>query len=215
MTLIPDLPKIYHITHLDNLTGIISDECLWPNVAMLEKDGSYVDIGMKAVKQIRNEHPVICHPGDHVSEYVPFYFCPRSVMLYVINKGQNPDVSYQRGQEFILHLEADLQVVVKWADSEKKRWAFTLSNAAGINAEFRCDLHQLGDLDWKAIDAKYFLDEATKKKKQAEFLVRDMFPWHLIRRIGVQNEAIKSYILDIFVRVGYRPIIEVRKDWYF
>ena len=113
MTLIPDQPKIYHITHLDNLTGIISDECLWPNVAMLEKDGSYVDIGMKAVKQIRSEHPVICHPGDHVSEYVPFYFCPRSVMLYVINKGQNPDVSYQRGQEFILHLEADLQSFVE------------------------------------------------------------------------------------------------------
>lgn len=59
-------PKIYHITHLDNLTGIISEERLWLDEAMLEKDRSYVDIGMKAEKQKRSEHRVICQFGAHI-----------------------------------------------------------------------------------------------------------------------------------------------------
>jgi len=27
---------------------------------------------------------VDCHPGTKVGEYVPFYFCPWSIMLYLL-----------------------------------------------------------------------------------------------------------------------------------
>jgi hypothetical protein len=49
---------------------------------------------------------VKCHPGTCVGEYVPFYFCPRSVMLYVINKGNHLDLQFRDGQSGIVHLEA-------------------------------------------------------------------------------------------------------------
>ena len=54
---------------LDNLTGIINEEQLWSDAAMLEKDRSYVDIGMKAVKQKRSEHRVIL-PTSINGEYL-------------------------------------------------------------------------------------------------------------------------------------------------
>ena len=54
-------------------------------------------------------------------------------------------------QEPILHLEADLHTIVKWADTEEKRWAFTVSNAGAAYFEDRCDLEQLEEVNWQAI----------------------------------------------------------------
>lgn len=49
-------------------------------------------------------------------------------MLYLIFR-QNDELSYEGGQEPIVHLEADLAETVAWAEANDKRWAFTLSNA--------------------------------------------------------------------------------------
>jgi hypothetical protein len=60
---------------------------------------------MSAIKRRRVEElEVSCHPGTKVGDYVPFYFCPRSVMLYVIHRANHPDLSYRGGQEPIVHL---------------------------------------------------------------------------------------------------------------
>lgn len=42
---------------------------------------------MSEIKRRRLEEiPVDCCSGRMVGEFVPFYFCPRSVMLFVIHK---------------------------------------------------------------------------------------------------------------------------------
>jgi hypothetical protein len=46
---------------------------------------------------------------------VPFYFCPRSLMLFVIYRQNHPDLAYRDGQEPIVHQEADLHEVVNRA----------------------------------------------------------------------------------------------------
>jgi hypothetical protein len=215
MTVIPAQPLIYHITHMDNLPGIITANGLWSDAAILEKGGSKASIGMSAIKERRLGLPVVCHPGDHVGEYVPFYFCPRSIMLFLINRANHPDLDYRGGQDPIVHLEADLQEVVKWADTQNQRWAFTLSNAGAAYTEFRRDLSQLAEVDWEAVAAEDFRSREIKEGKQAEFLVRDFLPWQLIRRIGVVNEAIKPHVLRILDRAAHRPTVEVRREWYF
>ena len=65
---------------------------------MLEKGGSTANIGMSAIKERRLGLPVVCHPGDHVGGDVPFYFCPRSIMLFLINRANHPDLVYRGGQ---------------------------------------------------------------------------------------------------------------------
>ena len=211
----PARPLIYHITHMDNLPGIISAKGLWSDAAILEKGGNQANIGMNAIKERRLGLPVVCHPGDHVGEYVPFYFCPRSIMLFLINRANHPDLGYRGGQDPIVHLEADLQKVIKWADAQSQRWAFTLSNAGAAYTEFRHDLSQLDEVDWEAVVASDFRSPQIKEGKQAEFLVREFFPWHLIRRIGVINESSKAQVLEILSRAVHRPTIEIRREWYF
>lgn len=40
----PTNPKIYHIAHVDNLTSIIADGCLWPDSVMAKRQGPIVHL---------------------------------------------------------------------------------------------------------------------------------------------------------------------------
>ena len=126
---VPAEPKIYHIVHVDRLPSIIADGCLWCDAEILRRSLPGATIGIHSIKQRRLTNRLDSRPGLCVGECVPFYFSPRSVMLYVIFQGNNPELSYRGGQDPIVHLEADLRQAVAWADGDGRRWAFTFSNA--------------------------------------------------------------------------------------
>src|SRR5207302_4667882 len=123
-------PKICHVTHGRNLAKIVAENCLWSDAEMISRGGPEAMIGMSKIKKRRLEElAVACHPGTKVGQFVPFYFCPRSVMLYILHKGNHPALTYREGQRPILHLEADLHEVVAWSDSQRRPCAFTDRNA--------------------------------------------------------------------------------------
>ncbi len=171
-------------------------------------------IGMSNIKTRRLSLPLKCHPGDYVGEYVPFYFCPRSVMLYIIYRGNHPDITYRDGQGPIIHLEADLNAVVAWANRNNKRWAFTLSNAGASYTESRSSLAKLDEIDWEAVAARDWRAPEVREGKQAEFLVYEQFPWHLVERIGVLSASVHSQVRAILGGAA-RPVVEIERDWYY
>ena len=167
---IPDNPKIYHIVHVDRLPSIIADGFIWSDAEAGRRGAPGTTIGMGAIKQRRlTKLPLNSHPDLRVGECVPFYFCPRSVMLHSISTGTHPDLAYQGGQEPIVHLEADLRRTVAWADANRRRWAFTTSSAASYHFEDYSDLAHLDKVDWNAVEARYWRDR--RDEKQAEFLM--------------------------------------------
>src|ERR1044071_7424947 len=99
MTAVPARPHIYHITHVDNLSSILAEGGLWSDAAMIARGGPEASIGMSNIKQRRLGLSVKCHRPDRVGEYVPFYFCPRSIMLYLIHCANHPELTYRGGQE--------------------------------------------------------------------------------------------------------------------
>lgn len=126
---IPSPIKIYHIVHVDRLPSIVATGGLLSDAMVQTQALVGTMIGMNNIKQRRlTELQLASHPGLFVGACVPFYFCPRSVMLYLIHR-RNPELTYQNGQEPIIHLQADLRTVVEWANAQPARWAFTLSNA--------------------------------------------------------------------------------------
>lgn len=216
MTQPPANPKIYHITHVDNLQGIVATGGLLSDTEILRRGGPTQVIGMSGIKRRRiDDLRVPCHPGTHVGDYVPFYFCPRSVMLYVIHRANHPELLYRGGQDPIVHLEADLHRVVAWADQNGVRWAFSLSNAGAYYTEFRSDPNDLHELDWKAIAATDFRDPDVKERKQAEFLVYGYFPFDLVERVGVRCAAIGARVVQLLASSCHTPRVEVQRDWYF
>lgn len=216
MSLPPRNPKIYHITHLDNLAAIAAAGVLLSDAAMIARGGPARGIGMSAIKRRRVEKlEVSTQPGTKVGDYVPFYFCPRSVMLYVIHCGNHPELSYRGGQEPIVHLEADLHTVIRWADTNGRRWAFSLSNAGAFYTEFRSRVDALDHLDWNAIAASDFRPADIKERKQAEFLVHEWFPFDLVDRIGVRSATVGVRVAPAIAAAKRKPVIEVHPEWYF
>lgn len=211
----PVQPKIYHITHVDNLQSIIAGGGLSSDAAMAGRGGPEAEIGMTGIKRGRLTLPVKCHPGDHVGDYVPFYFCPRSVMLFVIYCANHPELAYRGGQGPIVHLEADLHGAIEWANTSGRRWAFSLSNAGAAYTEFRSASDRLNEVNWPAVAATDWRDPETKEDKQAEFLVRGFFPWELIERIGVRMVTTQKQVLAVLNSAVQQPPVEVRLDWYY
>lgn len=211
----PVRPKIYHILHVDRLTSVAADGELWCDAVMVNRHDAGTMIGMSSIKQRRLTLPVDCHPSDCVGDYVPFYFCPRSIMLFVIFSANHPELAYRGGQGPIVHLEADLHQVVSWADGNQRRWAFSLSNAGAIYAQFRSRLDQLHEIDWDAVRAADFRSADVKEGKQAEFLLHNSLPWHLIERIGVFSGPIAQQAANAIHGLAYRPTVEICRDWYF
>jgi hypothetical protein len=218
----PASPRIYHITHVDNLRGIIDSGGLVSDAEMLARGGPAASIGIGAIKHRRLALPVACHPGLQVGHCVPFYFCPRSIMLYVIHRGNQPSLAYRGGQGPIVHLEAELDEVVRWADEEGRRWAFSLSNAGAAYSQFRGSLARLGDVDWYAVASSHFGNGVcspsglpVKEGKQAELLVERDFPWSLVRRIGVASQLIAQRAHEVLLDASHKPTVSVEPSWYF
>ena len=209
---VPAQPKIYHIVHVDNLASIVREGSLWPDAVMAGRRGAAV-IGNNEIKADRLRLPVSCHPGTCVGDYVPFYLCPRSVMLYVISRQNHPNVAYREGQEPVVHLMADLREVVEWASGIDRKWAFTDINAANRAADFYDDLDQLDQLNWDAIAATQWA--SCRDHKMAEFLVHGGFPWELVRGIGVHSEKIGARARAAFRSAEHRPRVKVKEDWYY
>jgi hypothetical protein len=213
MSRIPVQPKIYHICHVDRLPSIISSGGLLSDAAVLQRAVQGTVIGMNNIKHRRlDELKLTSHPDLYVGQCVPFYFCPRSVMLFLIHK-RNPELAYRGGQEPIIHLEADLHATVGWANVQRRRWAFTLSNAGAYYFEDRADLTHLEEIQWDAVHAQQWSN--CKEGKQAEFLVENSFPWHLVERIGVSSRQVYPLVVNALPNQGHRPLVEIKTDWYY
>ncbi|MCL4796168.1 MAG: DUF4433 domain-containing protein [Bryobacteraceae bacterium] len=211
----PESPKIYHITHVENLPQMV-DAVLWSDAECLRRNVNCTIVGMSEIKRRRLEElEVACHPGTKVGQYVPFYFCFRSIMLYLLFRGNHVDLAYRGGQRPILHLEADLGGVVAWADSVRRRWAFSNGNAGTKYTQFCSDIDQLAQLDWTAIGATNWRDPIVRERKQAEFLVEESFPWELVNRIGVIDAQMAETVTQVVSVARHRPDVVVERNWYY
>ena len=216
---VPTEPKIYHIVHVDRLASIVSDGHLWSDAEMARRRDTGTTIGISTIKDRRLTNSLTSHRDMHVGDCVPFYFCPRSVMLYVISMRNHPELKYRDGQEPIVHLEADLRESVDWANDSRQRWAFTTSNAGSYYFEDHSNLDRLDKINWDAVNARKWsgtgVDPSVKEDKQAEFLVEDSFPWELISRIGIGSQRIYATVQNALQGAHHRPAVEVKRDWYY
>jgi hypothetical protein len=171
---------------------------------------------MSQIKRRRlHEIEIGCHPGTTVGQYVPFYFCPRSIMLYILHRENHPDLDYRGGQEPILHLQADLRGAVEWANENGRPWAFSDGNAGARYTRFYNDLSRLEVIDWGAVAATDWQHPLVKEAKQAEFLMLDCFPWELVETIGVLDQQTLRDVSRIIQGAQHKPLVSVQRSWYY
>lgn len=164
-------------------------------------------IGNRVVKAI----PIEGH--GNVGECVPFYFCGRTPMLYNIKTGYGVERLPQNDIVFIACPVACLT-------SCGQQWAFTNGNASVYTTEFYDDLADIGEVDWDVIRSTDFSGSTgtdRKRRKHAEFLVRDHVPVHCISdivcltepRAAAMQRLVQSNGLAINVR------LDLNNDFFF
>lgn len=211
---VPDRPKIYHIVHLDRLSSIIADGSLWCDAEIARRRSPGTTIGMNSIKRRRLNKSLNSYPSLNIGDCVPFYFCPRSMMLYILHMANHPELEYRGGQRPIIHLVADLHDTVVWAEENGKPWAFSTSNASASYSEDYNDLSELRRINWTAVQSNQWSGE-YKEGKQAEFLIAEAFPWELILRIGVHSRPVSDTVTNIIRTAVHRPAIRVMRGWYY
>ena len=105
MTAVPAHPKIYHIVHVDRMSSIVADGHLWCDAEAIRRGSAGTTIGMSNIKARRLKSPLTSYPDLMVGGCVPFYFCPRSIMLYLIYRANHEELTYRGGKGPIVHLE--------------------------------------------------------------------------------------------------------------
>jgi hypothetical protein len=216
MARMPANQKVYHITHVRNLPQIVRAGVIWSDAKRIGLGLDCESVGMSHIKYRRlHEIGVYCCSGTKVGEYVPFYFCPRSIMLYILYKRNHPDLTYTEGQGPMVHLQADLLDSVEWAEQHGVSWAFSDRNAGTYVAQFYNSLDDLGEIDWEAVAATDFRDMMVKESKQAEFLVYESFPWELIEKIGVREMATARTVAHALSDSHHQPSVRVEPSWYY
>lgn len=186
---------------------------LWCDNERVRQGVVAVNIAYTDLKAARAATRVpVCRQGT-LADYVPFYFAPRSPMLYVIHRGGV--AGYAGGQEPVLHLFAKLDDVRKRGLSV----TFTEGHAAIPFSRFFEDWRDLDKIDWAVMQDRYWNntdeDGDRKRRRQAEFLVHHFFPWDLIRGIGVRMEDTRLQVERLIARAPHRPEVHVVPGWYY
>lgn len=176
---------------------------------------AYRTIHRADLQEARQVRPVPKGPGGNVHDYVAFYFGPRSVMLYQLHTGWVP--GYAEGQEPLVHLVSTCQAI----DAAGRPFVFSDGHGLARFTTWYDTLADLVNVDWEAAYARQWNDTSEhmdrQRRKQAEFLVHQSCPWHLLTEIGVYNDAARVRVqgaLNNAPNAAQVPI-RVRPEWYY
>lgn len=198
--------SIYHITDVENLSTILSDNGLHSDAVMAQRNPTvigYTHIKERRLKEIR----VPCCNSRFVGEFVPFYFCPRSPMLFTINQG---NTGRPVGcQTTIIHFVSNVAAAISLGQA----WAISDGNAGARYTDYDSNLNALGGLDWSAIRARDW--RGRTHEKSAEFLVADFFPWTCVQQIGCHNSKVAQQVEVLIQNHSHQPSVDVQPTWYY
>ncbi|WP_445613095.1 type II toxin-antitoxin system toxin DNA ADP-ribosyl transferase DarT [Geobacillus sp. YF-1] len=204
---------LYHITHYRNLPSIFAQGGLVANHLAKSKKISYVDIAHASIQDRRLTTEVPLPPFGTLHDYVPFYFAPRSPMLYAINKGRVE--GYKGGQDEIVYLLTRTDLIHLSGLS----YVFTDGHPVMKVTDFYQDLYELSQIDWDIMRSTYWHDTEEdpdrKRRRQAEFLVYQFVPIHLLAAIAVKSREWELIVRKIAAQHRYQGSIIVRPEWYF
>lgn len=202
---------LFRIVHCENLPWIFDHGLHARNGAQF--DPNYKEIGNPDLIDRRSRRTVPIPPGGTLSDYVPFYFTPFSIMMFNIKTGYG-------GMKKIPN--QDLAILV----SSLRRIAqlgipfvFTNQHAYPASADYFSDLADLDKVDWPLLqrrDFKHDPDDPGKKERyQAEGLIWQHVPLAGLLGICCYNEQVRASIQSALDKRNLTIETRAQAGWYF
>lgn len=202
---------VFRIEHIHNLEYILRHGMFTRAHAHVNPD--HVFIGHAQLTEDRHEWPVIPIDSQNsreygtLGQYVPFYFGPRSPMLYVIQNGYN-GVPKRHARD-IVYLCCRVQTIAQAG----VQFVFTDGHAKNKLTAFYSNLDNLSKLFWQSIYARKWKavqdDLDRERRKQAEMLVPTHVPPHWIEAIVVYDEEMSTFAENLKNTTNHKAKVRI------
>jgi hypothetical protein len=201
---------IFRITHKDNLPWILDNGLHCRNSG--KQDPSFVNIGLVELIDKRKTWAVPVAPNGTLSDYVPFYFTPRSIMAYNIYTGRNVQ---QRSNDQIVILVTSLARLAEKGVS----FAMTDRHACATLANYYNNAGGLQKIDWNILqncDFRRDNDDPDKTNRyMAEALVHQSMPVDALLHIACCDDSQKSWADKLVSQRNLNLEVHTKRGWYF
>ena len=201
---------IFRITHIRNIPWILANGLHCRTSGRI--DPHFVTIGSPDIIAMRDGRAVPIPPHGTLSDYIPFYFTPKSPMMYNIVTGWG-GIS-QRSRSDIAIMVSSLRDL---ADSGITA-LYTDRHAYLSMARFFSSLDHLDEISWGPLQRHDFrrdVDDPEKKEKyQAEALVHRHLPIEHLSEIACYSDEGRVFLEEIRDELGLELTIAVRRSWY-
>ncbi len=208
--------KIFHITHIDNLENILKSSGIYAK--------NHLPCNVKSIanEDVQEKRTAVLIPNllkHNLHDYVPFYFAPRSPMLYVNSIGG------------ILNAEpqAEIIYIVTYVQKITGHLPFIFSDRHPVVkiAQWYTDLCDLHKIKWDRFFQNPLMGEYAKYWKgtaewpdrseirQAEFLVYKKLPWEFVRGLATMNTVVKDQVEAILKKFNLETTVIVKPEWYY
>ena len=207
----PDKALIFRITHRDNVSWILANGLHARSGGLT--DPNFHPIGNRELIKKRGDHPVSAGPSGTLSDYVPFYFTPFSMMLLNIKTGYNgvPQVP----NEEIVVIVSSLRKLA----AMDINFVFYDQHAILATSQPYTHLDSLDKIDWPILQNRDFKRDNNEIGKtdryQAEALVWKHLPVEGILGICCFTEALRDGLKSKAMELGLALPIFKRSEWYF
>lgn len=204
---------LVHFTHVDHLATVIRHGLVADNAA--RTDGLVtVEVGHQGIKEQRRRRAVPIGPRGVVADYVPFYFAPRSPMMFAIDRGNVP--TYQDGCDSLIYLVTSVERLAEVGIPA----VFTDRNAALALATFSDEASELDTMiDWDLMRARYWnnteQDPDRMERRMAEYLVHEKVPWKAFLGVVARTEDDANVARATLASLSQSTQVAVRPTWYF
>ena len=211
----PYLDKfVFHMTKISNLASIAKQGFLWSDSEMRRLGIAPESIANEDIKARRRERSISLDDQHHsansraVGDFVPFYFRPRSPMLYAI-MAEKEDSELRQCD--IVYLATSIRSVCR----NTRNWCFSDGHAIKSETSFFSRVADLEQVDWKVIESKRSCkSEAEKRRRQAEFLVLEYYPFSAIEIVAGRTREAVQMIKDALRGFDFKPSVEAKPMWY-
>jgi hypothetical protein len=207
----PERALIFRITHRDKLPWILGNGLHCRNANRLDPD--FVSIGNASLINDRQHVVVPIPPGGTLSDYIPFYLTPLSVMSFNINTGYR-GIQQRRNDEIAI-MVCSLPKLAQ----DGIIFVFTDRHARLATTEFFGDVADLEKVDWKILQNRDFSrdnnDLGKMERYQAEVLVHQHLPIDSLMAIACYNDQEANRVDALVKGAGLGVSVISRPGWYF
>lgn len=203
--------QIFRITHYRNLDFTLRNGVFCRNSE--DCDPNYINIGHQQLINDRGGFRVRVVPNGVLNDYVPFYFAPRSPMLYSISRGNV--AGFNGNQADIAYIVCNIRSV----QLAERPFVFTNAHAYIALSRQYNNIQHLDQIDWNIMNARYWnwtIDDPDRtSRRMAEFLVYQFVPVSCILEVVLYNQRKLDYINRLIEELNLTIPARICRDWYF